>query len=115
MRPMKTGEYDQRSVLHRAVQNPFYWRMKRSTHLKVAQLKDEVLILAFFWDFFQRGTAKKFLGGAPSKFYGANDSRGEGQNFFKKMKFSHRVEISIISVFQYYSTIKTYRKVHGIH
>ena len=30
------------------------------------------------------------------------------------MKFSHGVEISIISVFQYYSTIKTYCKVHGI-
>ena len=27
--------------------------------------------------------------------------------FLKKMKFSHRVEISIISVFQYYSTIKS--------
>ena len=52
------------------------------------------------------GAAKNFLGGAPSKFSGANDSRGGGI-FLKKMKFPHRVEISIISVFQYYSTIKT--------
>ena len=65
--------------------------------------------------FFQGGVAKKFLGGAPSKFSGTNDSGGEGAKFFiKKMKFSDRVEISIISVFQYYSTIETYCKVHRI-
>ena len=51
--------------------------------------------------FFQgEGAAKTFLGGAPSKFSGANDSRGGGKIFLKKMKFSHRVEISIISAFQ---------------
>ena len=39
---------------------------------------------------FQGGAAKNFLGDAPSKFFGANDSRGGGKNFLKKTKFLHQ-------------------------
>ena len=69
----------------------------------------------FLLGFFSGGSAAKiFQGAPPPNFPGQTILGGGGKIFLKKMKFSHRVEISIISVFQYYSTIKTHCKLHRI-
>ena len=57
-----------------------------------------ITVTGFLLGFFSGGgAAKNFLWGAPSKFSGANDSRG-GKIFLRKIKFSHRVEISISNI-----------------